>query len=117
MARGTVEGGLPMTEGSFTPMDISALAVAPVALGYHAAGQIGEIGEIAAVQRHLGDLFVGGDLAPRAALGIQSGRRVGDGDALAGGADFERNVDAHRLVHRQRELGAPVGAESGAAGL
>jgi hypothetical protein len=33
MARGTVEGGLPMTEGAFTPMDISALAVAPAALG------------------------------------------------------------------------------------
>jgi len=33
MARGCTEGGLPMAEGCFTPMDISALAVSPTALG------------------------------------------------------------------------------------
>ena len=33
MARGCAEGGLPMAEGCFTPMDISALAVPQIALG------------------------------------------------------------------------------------
>lgn len=33
MARGTTEGGLPMTEGCFTPLDISALVVPPYTLG------------------------------------------------------------------------------------
>ena len=33
MARGCTEGGLPMSEGAFTPMDISALAIPPMALG------------------------------------------------------------------------------------
>ena len=33
MARGCVEGGLPMSEGCFTPMDVSALVIPPVALG------------------------------------------------------------------------------------
>jgi hypothetical protein len=33
MARGCTEAGLPMSEGCFTPMDISALVVSPTALG------------------------------------------------------------------------------------
>ena len=33
MARGTTEGGLPMSEGCFTPMDISALVIPPMSLG------------------------------------------------------------------------------------
>lgn len=33
MARGCAEGGLPMAEGCFTPMDISALVIPPSALG------------------------------------------------------------------------------------
>jgi hypothetical protein len=33
MARGCAEGGLPMSEGSFTPMDVSALVLPPSALG------------------------------------------------------------------------------------
>jgi hypothetical protein len=33
MARGCAEGGLPMSEGSFTPLDIGMLAVRPSALG------------------------------------------------------------------------------------
>jgi len=33
MARGCAEGGLPMAEGSFTHMDISALVIQPAALG------------------------------------------------------------------------------------
>jgi len=33
MARGCAEGGLPMTEGCFTPMDISGLAMPPHSLG------------------------------------------------------------------------------------
>ena len=33
MARGCAEGGLPMSEGSFTHMDISALVVQPASLG------------------------------------------------------------------------------------
>jgi hypothetical protein len=33
MARGCIEAGLPMSEGCFTPMDISALVVSPTALG------------------------------------------------------------------------------------
>jgi len=33
MARGCAEGGLPMTEGCFTPLDVSSLVIAPSALG------------------------------------------------------------------------------------
>ena len=33
MARATAEGGLPMTEGCFTPIDISSLVIAPRLLG------------------------------------------------------------------------------------
>jgi hypothetical protein len=33
MARGCTEAGLPMSEGSFTPMDISSLLASPAALG------------------------------------------------------------------------------------
>lgn len=33
MARATAEGGLPMTEGCFTPIDISSLLIAPRSLG------------------------------------------------------------------------------------
>ncbi len=33
MARGCSEGGLPMAEGSFTPLDISAMLIRPSALG------------------------------------------------------------------------------------
>jgi hypothetical protein len=33
MARGCAEAGLPMAEGCFTPMDISALAISPTSLG------------------------------------------------------------------------------------
>jgi len=33
MARATAEGGLPMTEGCFTPIDISSLVIAPQSLG------------------------------------------------------------------------------------
>jgi hypothetical protein len=35
MARATAEGGLPMTEGCFTPLDISSLVIAPRSLGPH----------------------------------------------------------------------------------
>ncbi|MEK7220049.1 MAG: hypothetical protein AAB253_02555, partial [candidate division NC10 bacterium] len=64
-------------------------AVASVPLGDDAAGQVRQVGEIAAVERDLGDLFFGGDLAPRAALGVEHGRRIGNGHALGGGADFQ----------------------------
>jgi len=33
MARGCAEGGLPMSEGSFTPLDVSSLVVPPSSLG------------------------------------------------------------------------------------
>lgn len=33
MARGCAEGGLPMTEGCFTPLDVSSLVIAPSSLG------------------------------------------------------------------------------------
>jgi hypothetical protein len=33
MARGCTEGGMPMSEGTFTPLDISSLVISPMSLG------------------------------------------------------------------------------------
>ena len=41
MARATAEGGLPMTEGCFTPIDISSLVIAPRSLGPHNLTAVG----------------------------------------------------------------------------
>ena len=51
-----------------------------VTFGNNAAGEIRQIGEIAAIERHLDDLGIGGDLAACAGLRIQNVRGSGDRD-------------------------------------
>ena len=90
------------------------LAIRAGARREYTAGQVGQIGEVAPVERHLRDLRVGGDVAPHAALRVQCRRRIGDGNGLAGGADFQRDVEAQFLIDFQGEFRPLVVAESGA---
>lgn len=89
-------------------------AIGILSLRRDAAGEVDKIAEVAAVERHLSNLGVGGDIAARAALGVERGKRVRDGDALGHRADFEADVDAQLLIEQDGEFGAVVAAESGA---
>jgi len=68
--------------------------------GRHGAGgERDEGGEVARVQRQLGDGARGADVAERRGFALELDRGGLDGDLLAGAADFELEVGGEALVH------------------
>jgi len=67
MARGTVEAGLPMTEGAWTPLDISALVMSPTALGARTLTSLGFF-----------DAMFTRDLRGLVLTGFLDGQKLGD---------------------------------------
>ena len=89
-------------------------AVAAVAFGDHAAGEVGQVGEIAAIERHLGDLLRGGDFAAGAALRVEPGGASVTVTVSATDAHRHLDVDALGSIDLQRDwIRHLVGSEPG----
>jgi hypothetical protein len=81
-----------------------------VAAGVDPRAELGELEEVAPVERQRDDLLGVDHVPHRGALGLKKRRAAGDLDRLRNYADFEANVKPHLLVHLKADPG-----EGGAA--
>ena len=77
-----------------------------------AGHQVGEVGEVAAVQRHLHHLAADDHVALHGALRVEQGRRGGHLHGLRNGADLQHDVEPRGLVDLERDAALVQAAEA-----